>query len=93
VLPGDIVQFRDVVLVQKVGRTTTEATYPHHTAIVEALKDDGKILELLHQNAGAFDASAEMRRKVQRASLSLTDLKKGTIKVYRPQPPEDDNKE
>jgi hypothetical protein len=92
VLPGDILQFRDAVLVRKVGRTTSEYTYPHHTAIVEAVKSDGKILELLHQNAGDFDASAEMRRKVQRASLSLTDLKKGFIKVYRPQPPEGDNK-
>jgi hypothetical protein len=87
VLPGDILQFRDAVLVHKVGRMTSEANYPHHTSLVEAVKDDGKTLELLHQNAGAFDASPEVRRKVQRGTLHLTDLKKGSIKIYRPQPP------
>jgi hypothetical protein len=86
VLPGDILQFRDATLMSKKGRTTTESSYPHHTALVETVKDDGKVVELLHQNAGAAGANDEERRKVQRTILHFGDLKKGAIKIYRPEP-------
>jgi hypothetical protein len=69
VLPGDIVQFRDVI--------TSEATFPHHTAIVETVKGDGADVELLHQNINDV-------RKVQRTTLRFGDLKKGSVKIYRP---------
>jgi hypothetical protein len=87
VLPGDIVQLRNALLVGKIGSDTVEYTYPKHTAIVAAVKDDGKIVELLHQNIGAVGARDEDRRKVQRTTLRFGDLKKGTAKIYRPQPP------
>ncbi len=85
-LPGDIVQFRDVTTAGKIGGTTIEASYSLHTAIVAAVKDDGKVLELLHQNYGEVQAKDEDRRKVQRSTLRFEDLKKGTIKIYRPAP-------
>ena len=87
VLPGDIVQLRDAVLVGKIGGDTFEYVYPLHTAIVAAVKNEGKVVELLHQNVGAFNARDEDRRKVQRTTLRFGDLKKGTAKIYRPQPP------
>lgn len=87
VLPGDIVQLRGALLTGKIGSDTFEHTYPQHTAIVAAVKDDGKVVELLHQNTGAFNARDEERRKVQRSTLRFGDLKKGTAKIYRPQPP------
>jgi hypothetical protein len=86
VLPGDILQFKDAFLSGKVGRETIEYTYPQHTSIVAAVKEDGKVVELLHQNVGNFDARDEDRRKVQRSTLRFADLKKGTVKIYRPSP-------
>jgi len=91
-LPGDIVQFRDVTTAGKIGGTSFEATYPLHTAIIAAVKDDGKVVELLHQNYGEVQAKDEDRRKVQRSTLRFEDLKKGTIKVYRPAPRDDEKK-
>jgi hypothetical protein len=91
VLPGDVLQFRDVVLVQAVempggGRGTVEAFYPQHTAIVALVKADGAVLEVLHQNAGGAGKSDQERRTVQRGTVRLGDLKKGSVKIYRPVP-------
>lgn len=86
VLPGDIVQFRNAVLEGKIKGETFESVYPLHTAIIAAVKEDGKVVELLHQNTGDFNARDEDRRKVQRTVLRFDDLKKGTAKIYRPQP-------
>jgi hypothetical protein len=91
-LPGDILQFRDAVLAGRVGGSTFEASYPHHTSVVEAVKADGKVVEVLHQNFGDFRAKEEDRRKVQRTTLSFEDLKKGSVKVYRPAPRDGDKK-
>jgi hypothetical protein len=86
VLPGDVLQFRDAVLVGRVGGGTMESTYSHHTAIVAAVKDGGRVVEVLHQNYGDFRSGDEERRKVQRTTLRFSDLKKGSVKIYRPQP-------
>lgn len=91
-LPGDIVQFRDVTTAGKVGGTSFEASYSLHTAIIAAVKDEGKVVELLHQNFGEIQAKDEDRRKVQRSTLRFEDLKKGSIKVYRPEPRDDEKK-
>jgi len=91
-LPGDIVQFRDVTTTGKVGGTTIEASYPLHTAVIAAVKDDGKIVELLHQNYGEVQAKDEDRRKVQRSTLRFEDLQKGSIKIYRPAPRDGEKK-
>jgi hypothetical protein len=87
VLPGDILQFRGVVFAGRAGGRTFESTYPLHTAIVAAVKNDGKVVEVLHQNAGNFAAPAAERRKVQRTTLRFAELKKGSVKIYRPLPP------
>jgi hypothetical protein len=92
VLPGDILQFKDAFLSSKVGRATTEFVYPRHTSIVAAVKDDGKVVEVLHQNVGDSDAADADRRKVQRGTLRFADLKKGTVKIYRPLPSEKEKK-
>ncbi len=86
VLPGDILQLREVVFAGRKGKTTYESSYPLHTAIVAAVKGDGKVVEVLHQNAGAFTAPDAERRKVQRVTMRFDELKKGSIKIYRPLP-------
>ncbi len=84
-LPGDILQFRDAIFKGRTRRGTYEAGYPHHTAIVAAVKNDGKVLEILHQNVGGPDDKEG--RVVQRATLRFDDLQKGGwVKIYRPQP-------
>ena len=85
VLPGDILQFRDAVFKGKVGRTTVGATFSHHTAIVAAVKKDGKVLEILNQNTGGAGQSDEERRTVQRGTIRFEHLQKGGwVKIYRP---------
>jgi hypothetical protein len=87
VLPGDILQFHDATFKGKVGETTVGATFPHHTAIVAAVKNKGKVLEILHQNSGGAGKSDEERRRVQRGTLRFEHLQKGGwVKIYRPGP-------
>jgi hypothetical protein len=86
VLPGDILQLRGAVFAGKAGGNTYEFTYALHTAIVAAVKDDGKVVKVLHQNAGDFAAPDAERRKVQRTTLRFDELKKGSVKIYRPLP-------
>jgi hypothetical protein len=90
--PGDILQFRDAVFIsrrRKVRDGTvvidiSKRTMTHHTAIVEAVQDKGRILTVLHQNTGPDDAPPDQRRLVQRDTLRLADLRAGTVKAYRP---------
>ena len=86
VLPGDVLQFRGVVFAWRAGNDTFEATYPLHTAIVAAVKADGKVVEVLHQNVGDFAVPDAGRRKVQRTTMRFDELKKGSVKIYRPLP-------
>ena len=86
VLPGDVLQFRDAVLAGRVGRSTVESTYRHHTAVVAAVKQDGKVVEVLHQNYAGPGDDDEARLKVRRTTLRLGELKRGWVKVYRPTP-------
>jgi hypothetical protein len=90
--PGDILQFRDAVFigrrrVERDGRVLIQ-TYKrrliHHTAIVEESRDDGRVLTVLHQNTGPVDAPDAERRRVRRDVIWLTDLRGGTVQVYRP---------
>lgn len=76
--PGDILQFEKVEFSGKIDANSeyTESFY-HHTAIVYAVHDDGKV-ELIHQNTGQFG------KKVGVTTLNFADLKKGTIQAYRP---------
>ena len=78
VYPGDIVQFKNVVISYEVGNNRFIETYKHHTAIVDEVLSNGCWV-LLHQNTSEFG------RRVDRSSICLHHLKKGKIKVYRPQ--------
>ncbi|HYT91399.1 MAG TPA: hypothetical protein VEL76_21985 [Gemmataceae bacterium] len=53
------------------------AEFPLHTAIVQRVQ--GTRVTLLHQNYGG-------KRTVQRLTLDLADLKRGTVAYSRPQP-------
>lgn len=92
VRPGDVLQFQDVIFKGRRRQTrrgrvvivTYERTFPHHTAIVEEVRDGGRRIVILHQNTGPTDASPEDRMIVQRDELRMADLKHGTIRAYRP---------
>jgi hypothetical protein len=87
VLPGDVLQFRDAHFKKKIEGGTIEATYPQHTAIVAAVKDEGKVVEVLHQNVGDSRQTDRERRTVQRATIHFNQLQKGGwVKIYRPVP-------
>lgn len=82
ILPGDLVQFRDVriVTVRNTGHAIRTRTllFPHHTAIVSAVT--GTVVKVLHQNFGKGDR----QRVVASETLRLNDLQAGTLWVYRP---------
>ncbi len=75
---GDIIQFKNVKIRWEEGKYTYEELMKHHTAIVYEVKDDGTLV-LIHQNTGQHG------RKVGTTIFRINDMKKGKIKVYRPQ--------
>lgn len=87
--PGDVIQFRDVVFLGRRraggGIEFYRTEFPHHTAIVEKVLDNGRRLVILHQNAGRADADESARRVVRRDTLMMRDLRPGgTLTFYRP---------
>lgn len=95
VRPGDVLQFRDAELrttrrVRRGGGLAIEVmtrSFDHHTAVVEAVRDRGRTLVILHQNTGTNGMTEAERRRVQRDTLKLDDLQPGGwIKAYRPIP-------
>jgi hypothetical protein len=87
ILPGDVIQFRDVTL----GHTTN---YPdgsfswstwsaaHHSAIVSSVS--GTTINVIQQNVGDSTTPDSVKRTVQLGSFNLGDLQSGTMWVYRP---------
>jgi hypothetical protein len=73
IMPGDVIQFRDAVFK---GKKRSER-FPHHTAVVVAVGDNGREVKLLQQNFGG-------KKFVTELNLHLTDLKAGWIRVYQP---------
>jgi hypothetical protein len=84
--PGDILQFRDVIILSETTETdddgstitrlsTVEAA--HHTAVLESVSKDGNTFTVLEQNSGD-------RLYVVRETLPLPDIKSGWIRIYRP---------
>jgi hypothetical protein len=71
-VPGDIMQFENVVFTYSNGRTEN---YPHHTAIIESVS--GTSITILNQNVNGV-------RSVVRSTLDLNAQNSGTIRVYRP---------
>jgi hypothetical protein len=78
---GDVIQFRDTTFEgnRPNGKGKYTVTAPHHTAIVYAVENDGKVVKIYQQNDRG-------KKFVTEGSLILDDLKKGWIRVYRPIP-------
>ena len=87
VLPGDVIQFRDVTLVHTTTNSngswyTTTLTAAHHTAIVESVS--GSTIYVLEQNVGSADTPVSVRHTVQHGAYKLDDLQSGTMWIYQP---------
>lgn len=89
-LPGDIIQFRDIVFKGRKnfrnGRWISWTnTYPHHTAVVAGVKNGGKVVTILHQNVGPEDADDSVKKIVQEGTLRMVELQKGgSMRFFRP---------
>lgn len=92
--PGDVLQFRDV---RFRGRKrfrngavwTWTISFPHHTAIVAAVKRSrsGLALTLLHQNVDVPGRQEAERKQVQETRVRMADRQPGGwIRAYRPVP-------
>lgn len=84
IMPGDIIQFRNVSTYQKITNPNGSwqswtSNYPHHTAIVAGIS--GSTIKLLHQNVGN---NPQTKKTVQQGSINLDSLKSGIMWVYRP---------
>jgi hypothetical protein len=78
VQPGDIIQMRDA----KWWSTDPNGqrlfkTAAHHTAVVAAVESSGKAIKIYEQNSNG-------RRIVTSGRISLSSLKEGWIRIYRP---------
>lgn len=84
ILPGDILQFRDVELKYHYpdGSTRTQRM-PHHTAIVYKLVGPHQFI-VLHQNIGKNGATDAEKKIVKADPLDIRSLQRGTIWAYRP---------
>lgn len=78
ILPGDVIQFKDVELEWVEGNSRNRMTMPHHTAVVIDVKAPGVFI-IAHQNFGPIG------RKVGTTELVLAHVKKGRTTFYRPQ--------
>ena len=79
IYPGDIIQFKNVMLEYTMpdGSTKARETMQQHTAIVYRVIAKGEY-ELAHQNTG-FSG-----KKVGLSTINLKTLKKGKLFIYRP---------
>jgi hypothetical protein len=91
VQPGDILQFEDAVFVQQrllpSGDVSLSwARYPHHSAIVSAVRRRGKgvVLAILQQNAGTAGGDEAVAKVVRQATIDLDHLRRGRVRAYRP---------
>lgn len=73
ILPGDIVQMRNVVIQYPGGTATTE----HHTAIVKEYSESGDLV-VFEQNGPTV--------VVCEGSLHIPDMRSGYMRIYRPIP-------
>ncbi|SRR6056297_536584 len=77
ILPGDIIQFENVVLKYYRGTKRFTERMEHHTAIVYKIKGKG-VFEIAHQNT-SFSG-----RTVGLSTLDLGTIVDGQIFIYRP---------
>jgi hypothetical protein len=81
---GDIVQFENALFTstqfrEDGGMITETREFPHHTAVIEHVRKRGKkpILVILHQNVNGS-------KIVQEWTIDLAQMRRGSMKVYRP---------
>src|SRR4029077_17842208 len=79
VLPGDIIQYRDVTITNPDG---TWSTASHHTAIVERVNSDGSY-QILEQN---WDGGKTDGRVVAEHNINLNNMTYGHYWIYYPLP-------
>jgi hypothetical protein len=77
ILPGDIIQFKNVVVKYQKGNMIMTENFGHHTAIVYEVLNEHQV-KLAHQNTG-FSG-----KKVGVSELDLEDVKKGKMTFFRP---------
>jgi hypothetical protein len=70
--PGDVIQYRDVVLRSSRGIYLMV----HHTAIVAEVKSSGEML--------VFEQNMQGKKEVTKGTLRPTELAGGWVRVYRP---------
>lgn len=76
-MPGDIIQFKNIKIQYKIGKTTYTELMTQHTAIIyEVISSDEVVL--IHQNTG------HAGRKVATSKMKFSTIVKGTYKIYRP---------
>jgi hypothetical protein len=81
VLPGDLIQFSNIVIKYTIGNAQYTETMGQHTAIVYRVIDQKKkIFEIAHQNT---DFSG---REVGLSEFNLNHVVKGKLWFYRPEP-------
>ena len=89
--PGDILVFEDAVLVRRRVRpdgAVETLTYnsPHHVAVVSGVRKRGRrvVLSVLQQNVGFVGKEDPGQRVVREDIIDPAELKRGTLKAYRP---------
>jgi hypothetical protein len=78
ILPGDLIQLSNVTIETRTGNSVSTITMAKHTAIVYSVGDNGKI-KIAEQNFNNI-------RKIVLNDWNLTDVKKGKLQFYRPEP-------
>lgn len=89
VLPGDILQFRAAefagVRTVRGRRETWHDTYPHHTAVVVATAEKGRLITICHQNVVQQGEDASQVGLVREATLRMNSMRSGGyLRAYRP---------
>jgi hypothetical protein len=79
IYPGDIIQYKNVVVKYKEGNVMYTETMKQHTSIVYKVIDKG-IYEVAEQNTGYAG------RKVSIGKINLSTIVKGKVMIYRPVP-------
>lgn len=77
--PGDIVQLRDVLFEGRNASRPYRMFTQQHTAVINFVSKDGSKWNVIQQNVNG-------KKTVTKGIYDLNDLKKGTIRVYRPVP-------
>jgi hypothetical protein len=84
VLPGDVIQLRDVKIVKKTGSRTHTETMTHHTAVVQKVLGKNHFA-VLHQNS-SVGVPPEKKKTVHPGEFDFAYKTAGEYWIYRPLP-------